>query len=209
MALGTIDDLKAAIISYDGSDNIQKHLDDAISTTESRMFANDVEILNSRPEETRSRATMSTSSRFVELPEYFIDIRSIKYILDGDDLEIRYRSPQILQESSVSGRPEFFTVTSQLEFERVPDSEYTIEMNFTARVAPLTDDNTSNSVLTNHPQIYINGCMWFINSLPNAEQELGSYYEQEFYKAIRGANSEYDAGRFGPSPVRRIAGYRP
>lgn len=209
MALATFDDLKAAIVSYDGSDDITKHLDDAIATTESRMFANEVEVLNLRPTETRSTASMSTSSRYLELPDYYIDIRSIKYVLTGDDLEIKYRAPTVIQESSTTGRPQYYTITSQLEFERIPDTAYTIEMNFFAKIVPLSDSNTANTVLTVHPQIYINGCMWFINSLPNGEQELGSYYEQEFYKSIRGANAEYGVGRYGPTPARRTTRYVP
>lgn len=209
MALGTIDDLKAAIISYDGSDNIAKHLDDAIATTESRMFANEVDILNLRPTETRSTASMDITSRYLALPDYYIDIRSIKYVLDGDDVEIKYRAPTVIRESATAGRPQYYTITSQLEFERIPDTAYTIEMNFFAKMVPLSDSNTSNTVLTVHPQIYINGIMWFINSLPNGEQELGSYYEQEFYKSIRGANAEYSVGRYGPTPVRRTTRFVP
>lgn len=203
MALGTIDDLKAAIVSYDGSDNIAQHLDDAIAVTESRMFANEAEILRLRPTETRSTASMDITSRYLQLPDQYLTIRSVKYVLTGDDVEIKYRAPTVIQESATSGRPQFYTITSQIEFERIPDEAYTVEMNFFAKITPLSDSNTSNTVLTNNPEIYINGMMWFINSLPNGEQELGGYYEQEFYKAIRGANREYNLGRYGPTPVRR------
>jgi hypothetical protein len=203
MALATFDDLKAAIISYDGSDNISQHLDDAIAVTESRMFANEVEILRLRPTETKATDTTSTSTRFLSLPANFLSFRAIRYVLDGDDVEIEYRAPTVLRESSITGRPEYYTVTSQIEFERIPDSAYTVEMDYYAKVVALSDSNTTNTVLTNNPEIYINGCMWFINSLPNGEQELGGYYEQEFYKGIRGANREFDAGRYGPTPVRR------
>ena len=209
MALATFDDLKAAIIAYDGSDDISGYLDDAIAVTESRMFANEVEVLNLRPTETRSTASMSITSRYLELPDYYIDIRSIKYVLTGDDVEIKYRAPTVIQESSVSGRPQYYTITSQFEFERIPDTAYTIELNFFAKIVPLSDANTSNTVLAVHPQIYLNGCLWYINSLPNSEQELGQYYEQEFYKAIRGANAEYSVGRYGPTPVRRTTRYVP
>ena len=203
MALSTVDDLKAAIVSYDGSDNISQFLDDAIAATESRMFANDVAVLNLRPTETRSTAPMDTSTRYLALPDYFITIRSIKYVLTGDDVEIKYRAPTVIQESATTGRPQYYTITSQFEFERIPDTAYTVELNFLAKIEPLSDSNTSNTVLATHPQIYINGIMWFINSLPNGEQELGGYYEQEFYKSIRGANAEYMLGRYGPTPVRR------
>ena len=209
MALATFDDLKAAIVSYDGSDNISSHLDDAIAVTESRMFANEVEILRLRPTETRSTAAMVTTSRYLALPDYYLSIRSIKYVLTSDDVEIRYRAPTVIQESATSARPEYYTITSQIEFERIPDDTYTVEMNFTAKIVPLSDTNTTNTVLTNNPEIYINGVMWFINSLPNGEQELGSYYEQEFYKGIRGANRKYDFGRYGPTPVRRTTRYVP
>jgi hypothetical protein len=152
---------------------------------------------------------MDTSSRYLEIPDYYITIRSIKYVLTGDDVEIKYRAPTVIQESATAGRPEYYTITSQFEFERIPDTAYTIELNFLAKIVPLSDTNTSNTVLSVHPQIYINGIMWFINSLPNGEQELGSYYEQEFYKSIRGANAEYSLGRYGPTPVRRTTRYVP
>lgn len=203
MALDSFDNLKAAIISYDGSNNLSQHIDDAVSVTEQRMFSNQNEILKIRPTNTRSTAEMDITSRFLALPQYYISMERLKYIEDSDDRDIKFRVASGLHEREQAGKPEYFTVTSQIEFERLPDTAYTIEMQFMAEIVPLSDNATTNTVLTNNPDIYIHGCLWYLNSLPNAEQQIGSYHEQEFYKAIRGANQKYNAGNYGPTPVRR------
>ena len=203
MALDSYDNLKAAIISYDGSNNLSQYIDDAVSVTEQRMFSNQSEILKIRPTNTRSTAAMDITTRFLALPQYYLSMERLKYVEDSDDRDIKFRVASGLYEREQSGKPEYFTVTSQIEFERLPDTAYTIEMQFMAEIVPLSDDATTNTVLANNPDIYIHGCLWYLNSLPNAEQEIGSYHEQEFYKAIRGANQKYNAGNYGPTPVRR------
>jgi hypothetical protein len=203
MPLDNYDNLKAAVIRADGSDDINDVIDDAIDTAESYMFANEIEPLLVRGVETRTNLVMSTSSRFLALPAYFLEMRRIKYVEDGDDKEIKFRTPSVIQESDVSGQPQYFTVTSQLEFERIPDQAYTVEAQFYAKIVPLDDTNTTNEVLTNHPQIYMHGCLWYINSTVNGEQQIAEYHRAQFLQAIIGANKEYSKGRFGPTPVRR------
>jgi hypothetical protein len=207
MAIGTYDGLKAAIVRYDGSTAITDTLDDAILVTESRMFANTVECLKPRPVQIRSRATLSITSKYLELPPKFIKMRELTILrgTDEDDVPIRYATPETLIETKTAGLPCFFTITSQLELDRIPDEAYTIEMQFNAEIEPLTSTNQTNTVITEHPEIYLNGCMWFINDMPNGEQQLAQYYEQKFYEAVAGANMKTRLGN-GISPVRKRYG---
>ena len=203
MALSNLTDLKASIIRSDGSNDIADVLDDAVSVTESRMFANEVVILKPRPIETRSQATLTTLSRFLALPPQFMTPRKFVIKRDGqDDWILGYRTPETLYETEEVGLPCYFTVTSQLEFDRIPDIDYTLEMDFRAEIDPLTDASPTNIVLTEFPQIYEFGCLWYINETVNGELGMAQQYEQKFYSAIAGANAKFMAGR-GPTPVRR------
>lgn len=204
MALDNFENLKQELINLSGTNDIDSILDDAISVTEKRMFANSVEQLLIRPAETRSQATVSTTERFLALPPYFLEMRKLSWILDGDNPELTYRPPTLLQERSTAGRPAYYTVTSQIEFERIPEVAEIIEVQFFAQIVPLDGTNNTNSVLTNHPDIYVNGCRWYIEQY-FTELENAAYFEQEFYKSIRGANDSYNKGRHGPTPARRTS----
>lgn len=208
MPINNFSNLKEHLIRIVGSNDLSDILPDAIKTTEARMFANSREILKARPVETRSTATVSTTERYLALPDYFIDIRSLTWVLTGDDIELTYRTPNKLQEISTAGRPYRYTVTSQIEFERVPETAETIEIQFNAQIVPLDDTNTTNTILTNHPDIYINGCRWYLAEV-NEELDNATYYESQFYKSIAGANAQYQAGRYGPAPTRRMNGCTP
>lgn len=202
MALNNFSNLKEALVRLNGSNDIDDILPDAIKTAETRMFANSVEMLKVRPAETRSQATVSTTERYLALPPYFLEVRDLEWVLTGDNIKLDYRAPTVLQQISTKGRPYKYTVTSQIEFERIPETAETIEIQFYAQIVPLNDANPTNDILTNHPDIYLNGCRWYIEEV-NAEIEMANYFEQQFYKSIAGANDQYQKGRYGPAPVRR------
>ncbi len=104
--------------------------------------------------------------------------------------------------------PTQFTVTSQLEFNRVPDSAYDIEMQYISDFTPLSDAAPTNQILTDHPTIYLFGALWALNNWAEQETVAARYYQQ-FNAAIKGANKRAKIGRYGPAPVMRVEGCTP
>lgn len=208
MALDTYSNLKAAIKRIDGSNNINDLLDDAIDLCETEIYHNSDEPLRIRSMETRSTATTSSSTRFIALPDDYLEMRGVRLILSNKNRDVRYATPEALEVDNSSGKPEYFTVTSQIEFDRVPDSTYTLEVSHYAKPTALSSSNASNSVLTSHPNIYLYGCLWSINIF-NAEEEKSGFYYNQFINAVRGANKGDKKGRHGPAPAMKFEGMTP
>jgi hypothetical protein len=209
MPLDNYSNFKAAVLRFTGDRNdISDVIDDAISLADSQIYANTTTPLRIRSMETRSTATLNTSSRFLELPDGFLMMRRLKIDNDLGDCDIRYRTPDQLPLHGNTGMPRFFTVTSQLEFERVPDSAYTVEMQYFRRLAVISGSNPTNDILTNYPNIYLFGTLSEVYKYA-AEEEKSQYYYTQFIEAIAGANHQDRRGRYGSSPIQRIEGSTP
>ena len=107
-----------------------------------------------------------------------------------------------------AGRPKYFTVTSQLEFDRTADSAYTLEMSYFSRLVPLTSANTSNDTLTDYPDLYLWGCLTQL-ALWEKDTEQAIIYQQKFDRAMELANRQERKGRYGPSPTVMKEGSTP
>ncbi len=211
MSLDTYANLKLEIIDWSHRKDVDLRVDTFIDLAESEMFANKIEPLKIRSEENRATAALdsTTPSRYLALPDGFQTMRKLRIqIVNGDSFELEYRTPGQLNVSSVVGMPCFFTVTSQLEFDRNPDIDYAVEMQYIKDFTPLSASNTTNQVLTDHPTIYLFGALWALNNW--AEQEIvAQRYFTQFIGAIQGANKKAKEGRYGPSPVMRVEGQTP
>ena len=206
MALDSYVNLKAAIKRLDGSNDLTDVLDDAIAMCEAEIYSNADEPLRIRAMEVRSTAALS--DRFIALPDNYLSMRGVRLVLPDGNKDVRYATPESLEVKAGSGRPSYFTVTSQIEFDRVPDSAYTIEVAHFAKPAALSSANSSNAVLANYPNIYLFGCMWAVN-LFNAEEDKATLYYRGFINSIKGANSESKKGRYGPAPTMKFEGMTP
>lgn len=202
MPINNRSDLKAAIIDQSHRNDVSGKVDDFIAAAEQEMLANSIERLDTRDFETRSIATMETGTRFLGLPVGFLKARRMLIFDEYQDTrphEVSYIAPEALEIYSRPGRPSFFTVTSQFEFDRVPDTGYTVELQHWAEFTPLSDVNPENSVLKKHSNIYLFGAMWALKQWA-VEFDESEYYYSKFINAIRGANLKSEDGRYGPAP---------
>lgn len=206
MALDTFSNLKASIIDYSHREDIANKVDDFIVLAEEAMYANPQFPLQLRQMETRAEAT--TNGRFLALPTGFITMRRLKLNIGGDSCDVRYKAPDQMIIQGTSGQPKFFTVTSQLEFDRVPDSNYTIDMQYSAIPTALSSSNTTNVVLTNHPSAYLYGSLWALFGWANDDAQEAKYLAK-FLGIIAGINKRYKQGRYGPAPAMRTEGSTP
>lgn len=208
MALDTYSNLKIAIQKWTRRNDIDAHVDDVIDLCETEIYSNDQQILFLRSFETRSTASTSTTSRFLALPDDYIGFRQIRLVLADSFPDLIYKSPEQLFVLDRTGMPVHFTVTSQIEFDRVSDVVYTCEVSYYKKPTALSSSNQTNDVLTNHPNIYLFGCQWATYIYASEEQKAELAYAR-FIKAIVGANERDEFGRYGPAPVMRIEGCVP
>lgn len=211
MSLDNYENLKQEVIDWSHRDDLDLKIDTFIDLAESEMYANQVEPLRLRSEETLVTDTLdsTTPSRFLALPAGYQSMRKLSIqITNGENFELEFRTPGQLNVLSVVGTPCFFTVTDQLEFDRAPDQDYTVNIQYIQEFTALSDSNTTNDVLTNYPTIYLYGALWALNRFVLEEQKSAEYF-QMFISAIKGANLKADLGRYGPSPIQRVEGSTP
>jgi len=209
MSLDTYANLKNEIIEWSHRDDLDLKIDTFIDMAESKMLANEDEPLKLRSSETLTAFATNTTDRFAALPTGYQSSRKLRIqIVDGESYELFYRTPGQLNIKSSTGMPRFFTITDQIEFDRVSDQVYAGEIQYFQDFTPLSASNTTNSVLTNHPNIYLFGALWALRSFTEEPQMAADNY-QKFILAIRGANKKDWLGRYGPAPVVRVEGATP
>lgn len=208
MSLDTYSNLKDSIINWSKRGDLDLLIDDFIKLAEIDMFktTNDHESLEIRGEETTSTASVSTT--FFALPDQYISWRSIRLVLDSGDGKLLYKAPNTLYRRSGTGRPKYFTIGSQIEFDIAPDTAYIVEVNYYKKPLGLSLTNQTNVVLDNHADIYLHGALYMLHGYTqDAEQQ--SRHLNLYAKAINGANQADEDGRFGPAPYARIDGPTP
>lgn len=209
MSLDTYANLKLEIISWSHRDDLDLKIDTFIDMAESEMYANPVEILKIRDGEVNTSFSTSTSTRFVSLPTGYQSSRKLRIqITNGKSVELEYRTPSQLQILSSTGMPYFYTVTDQIEMERISDQVYTGYIQYFQKFTALSSSNTTNAILTNYPNIYLFGALWALKKHVEMYDEAAVYY-QDFINAIKGANKDAKDGRYGPAPIMRIEGATP
>ena len=130
MSLDTYDNLKLEIISFSHREDIDQKVDTFIDLAEQDMYANPDEILRVRGQEVRLETV--TAGQYLSLPADFQSMRSVKLVTGGGDCELKFRAPAQIKLQPGTGQPQFFTVTDRIEFERVPDTNYDIGLQYFA-----------------------------------------------------------------------------
>ena len=198
------DELIKEVEIWGHRDDLSTLIPSFIQFAEVEMFNNQVEPLLIRDMESIQTTTTSTG-KYLSLPSGYESTRSIRLILQSlDGGEVRYQSPEQMKRYQYTGKPNFFTIVgNEIEFDRVPDMEYEVEVQIYVKPDPLTEDNQTNTVLNNFPTIYLYGALsqFFIHAQDDTQ---ASKYNELFFNSIRGANKSQKKGRYGPAPSMNL-----
>jgi len=198
MAFSDYDELQKEIIDWSHRGDLGAKIADFITLAENAMYSNDEQPLMVRSMETVS--TAATAGQYVELPVNFESARSVRLVTGDNGGELKYQAPEQMRKQVATGRPNFFTIIgNEIQLDRTPDSEYTLEIQYYRKATPLSDANLVNEILTNHPSIYLFGALSALFSYTlDTEQQVK--YTSMFISAIKGANRSDKKGRYGPTP---------
>jgi hypothetical protein len=155
MALDSYSNLKTAILNFLDRDDLADNIDDFIDIAEARHKR---EIL-CREMVVRSQA--SVAGRFLALPTRFNKMKTLRLLTNPLTVLTELNLHEMNRERSDSGngKPQFFTVHEEIEFDIVPDDTYTAEIIYYANFLPLDDTNTSNGLLVRAPDAYLYGAL--------------------------------------------------
>jgi hypothetical protein len=202
MALTTYNELIKEVADWSHRSDLAIKIPDFIMLAEMAMYSNDQEVLTIRSMETISTAL--TAGQYLALPDDFESARSVRLVTNDNGGELRFQAPEQMKKESSGGRPTFFTIVgNEIQFNRTPDSEYTIEVQYYRKATPLSATNQTNEILTNHPSIYLFGALTALFSYSlDTEQQMK--YNQMFLVALKGANKADKKGRYGPAMAMSI-----
>ncbi len=196
--------LKVSIEDFSKRGDVTSLIDDFIDLTEAKLW----EKLRIKEMGVRSTATASITSRFIALPDNYLAHRKMVFTSGTQQFDLDYKTPESMHVQSASGLPKSFTVTSQLEFDRIPDSTYTIENNHYAKLTALSASNLTNAIITNYPELYLWGGLYFLWAWAVDDKKTASY-RALFYQAIDEINAQDRKGKHGPAPAARTEAATP
>ena len=158
MALDTFADLKATIADYLNRDDLTAVIPSFITIAEAKFNRK----LRTRQMVKRANGQIETAffaypSDWLQAKEFQLNTNPIvrlQFVTEayGDELKSnRYVS---------TGQPVYYTITgTQLEFIPTPDSTYSAELTYYAKIPALSDSNTSNWLLAYAPDLYLYGAL--------------------------------------------------
>ena len=198
MAINSYLNLRAAISGFAKRGDIESEIDTFISLAESDIWQR----LRIKEMDTRAIATTSTATRFIPLPENFLEMRKLVLFSGSQSYPLQYVTPESIDILPSNHIPSDYTITSQVEFNCRPAGNYTADMQYFRVLPPLSLDNQTNSILTLYPMVYLYGSLMHFGNW-SLNDELTLKYANLFKAAIDQANRNDKKGRFGPAKAMR------
>tara|TARA_R100001510_G_scaffold34494_1_gene30992 strand:+ start:803 stop:1429 length:627 start_codon:yes stop_codon:yes gene_type:complete len=154
MALTTYSELKTAVANWLDRSDLDDRIPEFIALAETR-HRRDFKI---RRMETRVTANTIADSEYYSLPDNFVAMRNIQLNTDPKT-PLEYLTPEQMDRvrgGSSKGKPKAYSIIgNNIQLRPIPDSVYQIEMLYFKYFTALSDSNTTNDMLTFHPDAYL------------------------------------------------------
>ena len=205
MAITTYTELKAAIVDWSARTSLADKADEFIDLTESmfrRPYSHPTQqrMGGLRANKTRTTGTLTSGANSLALPSDFLELDRLT--LTGDNLTLEWVPAERLAQITLngSGQPRYFSVEDAIYFDRTPDSDYAYGLSYWPQPAALSDSNTTNWVLTNYPDVYLAGCMYWASRYKQ-DLEMATTWAQQYKDAVSLASMAYAKGRVSQGPI--------
>ena len=158
MAIGTYTELQTAVANWLDRDDLGARIPEFIALAEARFNR----ILRLRSMEAKYTANTVASQRNLALPASYIQMRNFQ-VNTSPLTTLSYVTPEIydrLWGGSTSGIPKFYTIlANEVSFGPIPATVMEVEMLFYKKFDNLSVTTTTNTLLTDSPDIYLYGSM--------------------------------------------------
>lgn len=201
MAITTYAELQTSVANFLARDDLTAQIPDFIALAEARMGRE----LDTRSQIKRVTAETVAGSEFIDLPTDLRKIQGIKInsnpvkVLDYATSYDYYN----LTPSNGTGTPSYYTVVgTAIGLRPIPDSVLTIEMIYSDDIDALSSTNTTNTILTRHPDAYLFGAL-AAASVFLMDDARAAQFDQVFSRTISEMKRDTDDAKFGGSLVMR------
>jgi hypothetical protein len=203
MSLANYTDLKVAIAAHLDRSDLTSYIDDFIDVAEA-MHQRDIRI-----REMIERNDITIDSRQETVPSTVLEIISLRLlttpvtVLEELNLHEMNRRRQ-----EATGRPSFFTIHEEIEFDVTPAESYTGEIIAYHAVTALSGSTASNAILVKAPDAYLYGSLLASAPFLVADERIqtwGALYKS----AVTGLNMRASSSRRVGPLVSRVSGATP
>ena len=158
MAISTYSELQTAVANWLDRDDLTDRIPEFIALAEARFNR----VLRLRSMEAKYTADTVAGQRNLALPTGYIQMRNFQ-VNTSPLTTLSYVTPEIydrLWGGSTSGTPKFYTIlANEVSFGPIPGSVMEVEMLFYKKFDNLSVTATTNSLLTDSPDLYLYGAM--------------------------------------------------
>tara|TARA_R110000744_G_scaffold107013_1_gene203422 strand:- start:3249 stop:3884 length:636 start_codon:yes stop_codon:yes gene_type:complete len=202
MSISTYSELQTAITNWlrrGGDTDLVDRSPDLIDLAEAQ-FNRD---LKHRSMETTADLTLTGSVQTVALPADFIEARSA--VVQTTPLRVlSFVTPTQLDTNFADGSSgvpsEFSIIGSNMKVGQIPDSGYTIELTYYQQIPALSDSNTTNWLLTSHPDMYLYAALLQAAPYMSDDERIpvwGAFYD----RAREGIKNDDNRAAFSGGPL--------
>ena len=156
MSITNYSELQSAIASWLDRSDLSLRIPEFIALCEAKLSRE----LRVRPMESKTSGTMSSSS--LALPSDWVGFKSIWYEISGERIELISGTPQEsnrFDDGATDYPVGYYISGSNVYFYPDSNGDYTVGYIYYQSIPALTDTNTTNWLLTSHPDIYLYGTL--------------------------------------------------
>lgn len=194
MSISTYAELKSAVANFLARTDLTDQIPNFILLAEARLSRE----LETRDQEKRATATLTSGDEFIALPTDMREIREIK-LNTSPNVVLEYKSPTALDTTYTgsTGKPLAYSIVGgELKIRPIPDDSYTAEIIYIGSLNALSDTNATNVMLTRHPDAYLSG------SLVEAytylmDEARASTYDAKFTRSIEEIRKDEQRSQYG------------
>ncbi len=210
MALTTYSELKTSVANWLNRDTLTSYIPDFITLAEKRIHRDVVNLGHFlRGMEKRAADSTTAGNRYLGLPTDFLSLRSIKITSTNPITRLEYVTPDRFNEiyaGSDTGTPRVFTIIGdELAFGPIPDSAYTVEMDYYGSITVLSDSNTTNWFITNAPETLLYATLLEAELFVKNDQRA-STWKDLYDTALAGLIRFDSASRYPTGGLRTVVG---
>jgi hypothetical protein len=203
MALSSYSGLKTSIANWLNRSDLTSEIEDFIVLAE-KDFNSKLRIRQM----ISSDNSFSINAEKVDLPTGFLQVRDFFIVNGGTKYSLQYITPAQMDQikgSSTSGQPSTYTIIGdKFRFAPTPASTYTGTLNFYKEFDPLSDSNTTNYILSNHPAIYLYGSLYHsANFLGGVEPRQVQQWQQMYATALERLERNDREDQYGNAPLQQ------
>lgn len=191
MTIATYADLQSTLVTMSHRSDLSTYMPTAIELAESEIFRE----LALRGIETSTSGT--TSGATIAIPATMDTPSRIKIEAGGMSYTVNYASPSGNDTlSAATDRPARFTVENgAIQLIPAPNGPYAYTLFYVPKLTPLSDTNTTNWLLTNHPDVYIKGGLLQVHRHTRNTEQL-SIVEPQLAGALDSVKRADDRKRY-------------